>query len=232
MLKNKNRIWTYPLIVMGALLILTSNCKKDKTIINITVTDIDGNIYDTIHIGTQVWLKQNLKATHYTNGDAIANVTDSMAWSNLTTGAYCDYYNTPGNSSTYGNLYNFYALVESRNLCPKGWHVPTNTEWSTLVTYLGGRSVAGGKLKETGTIHWNTPNYGATNETGFTALSGGGRSFLVGSFVNFGEIGYWWSSSEADIYSAWGRKMTSFDIKVYTNGYVKSDGFSVRCIKD
>jgi uncharacterized protein (TIGR02145 family) len=139
-----------------------------------TVTDIDGNIYHTVTIGTQVWMVENLKTTKYRNGDPIPNVTGN-AWAALTTGAYCWYNNDAATyKATYGALYNWYAVADSRNIAPTGWHVPTDAEWTTLTTFLGGESVAGGKLKETGTNHWTSPNTGATNETGFTALPGGG----------------------------------------------------------
>ena len=197
-----------------------------------TVTDIDGNVYDTVHIGSQIWLKENLKVTHYRNGDPIPNVTNNTTWGNLTTGAYCDYNNTPSISATYGKLYNWYTVNDSRNLCPIAWHVPTDAEWTTLTSYLGGENVAGGKLKETDTTHWNPPNTGATNETGFTALPAGSRNY-IGGFQGIGIFGYWWSSTEEiSSVSAWERSMLFNDIAVNRNDYVIESGFSVRCIMD
>lgn len=139
-----------------------------------TVTDYDGNVYQTVLIGDQCWMMENLKVTHYRNGDPIPHVTDGVTWGNLTSGAYCNYNNDEGNVATYGRLYNWYAVDDSRNIAPAGWHVPSDAEWQTLVDYLGGDAVAGGKMKEAGTTHWASPNTGATNESGFTALPGGG----------------------------------------------------------
>lgn len=196
-----------------------------------TVTDIDGNLYHTVIIGTQVWLLENLKVTHYRNGDAIPNVTDGTTWSNLTTGAYCDYNITSSNSSIYGRLYNFYAVVDSRNLCPTGWHVPSDAEWTTLTDYLGGESVVGGILKEIGTIHWASPNTGATNESGFTALPGGFCN-LSGTFGEINDYGWWWSSTQYDPTTAWWRRMYYNYIGVYRDHSGKTNGFSVRCLSD
>ena len=160
-----------------------------------TVTDIDGNLYYAVIIGSQCWMAENLKTTKYRNGDAIPNVTDNTTWSALITGALCNYNNDANNMTTYGRLYNWYAVSDSRNIAPVGWHVPTDVELTTLTDYLGGLSIAGNKLKEPGTTHWASPNTGAVNETGFTALPGGYR-VSSGSFSNLGNNGYWWSSTE------------------------------------
>ena len=196
-----------------------------------TVTDIDGNVYNTVTIGTQVWMVENLKTTKYRDGTSIPNVTDNISWSNLTTGAYCDYSNTPSNSATYGKLYNWYAATNAHNIAPTGWHVPTDADWTTLTTYLGGEGVAGGKLKETGTTHWQSPNIGATNETGFTALPGGYRRYY-GPFVSVGFFGYWWSATENYATFAWSRYMSYDDSDVYRDTDGKELGFSVRCVRD
>ena len=196
-----------------------------------TVTDVDGNIYHTVTIGTQVWLVENLKTTKYNNGDPIANVTDNTAWNGLTTGAYCNYNNDPLNSTTYGYLYNWYAVNDQRKIAPTGWHVPSDAEWTTLTTYLGGESIASGKLKESGLSHWATPNTGATNETGFTALPGGYRD-NNGVFYFVGSTGYWWSYTETYVNYAWYRTMYSYSTTVTRNYCVKTWGNSVRCIKD
>ena len=196
-----------------------------------TVTDIDGNVYHTVTIGTQVWLVENLKTTHYRDGTAIPNVTDGNTWDNLTTGAYCDYDNTPSNSDIYGRLYNWYITTNSHNICPKGWHVPSDAEWTTLITYLGGASVAGGKLKETGTTHWESPNTGATNETGFSALPGGTR-YDDRTFGGIGYYGYWWSSTEYGTDDAWGRDVIYVVSGINRWSYGKTVGLSVRCLKD
>src|ERR1035437_3671045 len=138
-----------------------------------TVTDFDGNVYKTITIGSKTWMAENLKVTHYQNGDPIPNETDATAWSNLTTGAYCDYNYTPSNSITYGHMNNLFSIIDSRTIAPAGLHVPTAIEWDTLINYIGGVSLAGGNLKEIGTTHWTSPNTGATNSSGMTILPGG-----------------------------------------------------------
>jgi len=127
-----------------------------------SVVDIDGNFYHAVAIGTQVWMAENLRTTKYRDGSPIPNVTDSSVWILTTEGAYCNYNNDTTHSNTYGRLYNWYAVIDTRNIAPEGWHVPTQDEWNTLVQFLGGGAVAGGKLKETGTAHWNSPNRGAT----------------------------------------------------------------------
>ncbi|MDO9549310.1 MAG: FISUMP domain-containing protein, partial [Candidatus Marinimicrobia bacterium] len=196
-----------------------------------TVTDIDGNIYKTIKIGTQIWMAENLKVTHYRNGDAIPNVTDDTQWGDLTTEAYCNYDNDANNATTYGRLYNWYAVSDSRNIAPTGWHVPSDAEWQTLVDYLGGDAVAGGKMKEAGTMHWNSPNTGATNESGFSALPGGYRS-IIGQYNYVGYVGFWLSATEYSSSSAWYRHLSYYYSDVGRYGNYKQDGFSVRCVRD
>ena len=129
-------------------------------------------------------------------------------------------------------MYNWYAVVDSRNIAPTGWHVPTDAEWATLITFLGGESVAGGKLKETGTAHWVSPNNGATNSTGFTALPGGPRYDYDGSFGYLGANGYWWSSTAFDATLAWYRNIYYYNVNINHNTDGKKSGYSVRCIKD
>jgi uncharacterized protein (TIGR02145 family) len=220
---------------MGFLLALTHSCKKDDdTNNNIpadTVVDIDGNVYHIVAIGTQDWLVENLKVTHYRNGDAIPNVTIDTLWEKLTTGAYCDYNNTPGNSATYGRLYNWYAVNDNRKIAPTGWHVPTDAEWTILTTFLGGEAVAGAKLKETGTTHWQDPNSGATNENGFTGLPGGSRHF-DGLFDYIGFGGVWWSSTSENDNDSWTRYLDYGNIDVYRDLNLKRHGASVRCVRD
>jgi uncharacterized protein (TIGR02145 family) len=195
-----------------------------------TVTDIDNNIYKTIKIGTQTWMAENLKVTKYRNGDPISNVTNNTTWGSLTTGAYCNYNNEVNNSTTYGSLYNWFAVADKRNIAPTGWHVASDTEWTTLTTYLNGEGVAGGKLKEAGTTHWLNPNTGATNETGFTALSGGCRYREASGY--FGYNGFWWSSTEFGASHGWYRKMNNNNSNVDKYYEFKYIGFSVRCVKD
>ena len=195
--------------------------------------DGDGNLYNVIKIGNQRWLKENLKTTKYNDGTAIPNVTDNTAWVSQVTGAYCDYANNPANSATYGRLYNWYVVTSTnpKNACPVGWRLPTDSEWTTLTTYLGGESVAGGKLKETGTTHWTTPNTGATNETGFTALPGGNRGG-AGTFGNMGGLGFWWTDTEYDANNSMSRYLNFDYAGITRNGYGKNQGFSVRCLRD
>ncbi len=200
-----------------------------------TVTDIDGNVYQTIQIGDQEWMMENLKVTHYSNGDPIPEVTSNSTWCGLNYGAYCNYDNELVNVATYGRLYNWFAVDDSRGISPEGWHVPTDDEWQTLVDYLGGSSVAGGKMKETGTIHWNSPNHGATNESCFTALPGGFRNFDFGDFFHMGSRAFFWSSSDYNsnrAWRAWIRSLYYAYSGVSSSVYIMIYGFSVRCVKD
>jgi len=201
------------------------------------VADIDGNIYKIVKIGEQVWMAENLKTTGYNDGTAIPLVTDSTSWGYLTTPAYCWYDNDKGTyENTYGILYNWYA-VNTGKLCPSGWHVPADEEWTTLTTYLGGGSVAGGKLKSIRTVpephpRWAGTNDSATNITGFTALPGGFRGH-EGGFGFIGSYGAWWTATEKDAGFAISRSMSHKRINnVGRASYQKTVGFSVRCIKD
>jgi uncharacterized protein (TIGR02145 family) len=197
----------------------------------VIISDFDGNTYNVIRIGTQLWTMENLKTTKLNDGTSISYITDNSTWNMYVSPAYCWYSNDEVTyKDLYGALYNWHT-VNTGKLCPTGWHVPSDVEWSTLTTYLGGESVAGGKLKETGIIHWTSPNTGATNETGFSALPGGYRG-LSGTFVNKSNGGYWWSSIEYLTTSAWSTNMR-YNYKDVVFGDVnKQDGFSIRCIKD
>ncbi len=198
-----------------------------------TVTDIDGNIYHTIKIGDQWWMMENLKVTHYRNGDPIPNVPDYPAWMGLTTGAYCEYNNDINNVAAYGRLYNWYTVGDSRNIAPAGWHVPSDAEWQTLVDYLGGEAVAGGKMKEAGTAHWNSPNTGATNESGFTALPGGYRFGDGGDYSDMGYNVFFWSTTERDGYLlVWTLDLNYSSSGAGRGGHTKPGGLTVRCVKD
>jgi uncharacterized protein (TIGR02145 family) len=195
-----------------------------------TVSDIDGNVYDTVIIGTQIWMKENLKVTHYQNGVKIPNVTDSTIWLNTSIGSRC-YYNNDSSlyADVYGALYNWYAVNDSCNICPLSFRVPNNNDWTILKNYLGGTNFVGGKLKEKATIHWHSPNVGATDSVGFTALPGGIRGYL---YMEIGYFGQWWSSTEYNTLSAWFRAIkNNSDILFPVNGG-KGSGFSVRCVKD
>ncbi|MBN2258212.1 MAG: fibrobacter succinogenes major paralogous domain-containing protein, partial [Anaerolineaceae bacterium] len=206
------------------------------------VTDIDGNIYITTKIGDQWWMAENLKVTHYNNGDSISNVTDNSEWGGLTTGAYCNYNNDSTRVSKYGRLYNWYAVDDSRGIAPAGWHVPTDEDWKELEMFLGmSQSDAdiagyrgtdeGGKLKETGTIHWNSPNTGATNSSGFTTLPGGYR-YYVGAFSYMGVHCLLWSSDEGSSTYAWSRELDYGRSGVGRFYDPERNGFSVRCVRD
>jgi uncharacterized protein (TIGR02145 family) len=196
------------------------------------LADIDGNVYTTVTIGTQVWMVENLKTTKYRNGDPIPNVPDGTdyAWYNLTTGAYCWMNNNAASyKAVYGALYNYYAVTDSRYLAPAGWHIPTGDEWRTLLTYIGGAN-SGGKIRETGNAHWQGSNTSATNVTGFTALPGGLAD--IGGFASPGYAGLWWSSTT----DSFGDPL---DTEAYTNSDIfdlmwrsKYDGLSVRCLRD
>jgi uncharacterized protein (TIGR02145 family) len=196
-----------------------------------TITDIDGNLYHTVTIGTQVWMVENLKVTHYRNSDSIPNITDGTEWGSLKTGAYCNYNNDPNNVDAYGRLYNWYVVIDSRKICPAGWHVPTYKDWEILEEYLGGVPIAGGKIKEAGTEHWESPNFGATNESGFTALPGGYRRF-TGKFLFIGYYGYWWSTRAYDINNAWYNYLGYLYSNLNRYWYSKTLGFSIRCVMD
>jgi uncharacterized protein (TIGR02145 family) len=206
---------------------------------SLIVTDVDGNAYHTVTIGTQVWMIENLKVGHYRNGDPIANVTDSAQWIGLTTGAWCYYGNNTSNDDVYGKLYNWYA-VNDGNIAPTGWHVPTYAEWITLATFLGGdppvevgvtvqQAVAGGKMKSTD--FWTSPNTGATNESGFNGLPGGFRRY-DGPFYSVGTFGYWWSFSEKSTSFAWGCTLGYDSGGINIFGGHEAGAFSVRCVKD
>jgi uncharacterized protein (TIGR02145 family) len=210
---------------------ITSNTTVNVTVTR-TVTDIDGNVYRTVKIGDQWWMAENLKVTHYRNGDAIPNVTDNTEWPNLATGACCSYNNAPDSAATWGCLYNWYAVNDTRNIVPAGWHVPTDAEWKVLVDYLGGYSDAGGKMKETGTSHWVDPNIGATNGSGLNALPGGYRNYYGGNFNDLGLYAFFWSSTEYDTGLAWYRYLDSVSSGAYQIYNNQQYGYSVRLVRD
>jgi uncharacterized protein (TIGR02145 family) len=188
------------------------SCKTDDPIVvtpptNIetgTVTDNNGITYKTVKIGNQWWMAENLRSTKFRNGELIPNVTENAEWAQLTTAAYCCYNNNEtANASTYGYLYNWVTAADSRNIAPEGWHVATDADWQTLVTFLGGTYTAGGKMKEAGFAHWVSPNTGATNSSGFTALPTGSRGGRNGEFGWMGLGNDYWSSSSKNPTEAW-----------------------------
>jgi len=193
--------------------------------------DYDGNIYKTVRIGKQTWMAENLRVTHFNDGTPVPYITDVTEWSNLTTPAFSWYGNDSATyAGSYGALYNWYS-VHSGKLCPEGWYVSRDSEWEILTNYLGGKEKAGGKLKDIDTTHWYYPNTGATNETGFTALPGGGRC-TDGIFGNLGLNSIFWTSTEFDDNYALFRNISHYYQEVYGYGSNKKNGFSVRCLKD
>jgi uncharacterized protein (TIGR02145 family) len=224
-----------------AVVIAFSNCSEDKSKDKGTgpspqptgtVTDVDGNTYRTVKIGNQWWMAENLKVKHYRTGAAIPSITDNATWENLASGGHCAYDNEAGNVATYGLLYNWYAAVDSRNIAPDGWHVPSRAEWEILQQFLGGEAAAGGKMKESGTTHWASPNTGATNESGFTALPGGDR-ISTGYFAMKGHKVVFWASTSYSSENAWSLNI-DYDNSGgrISTGFGKRWGFSVRCVKD
>lgn len=200
-----------------------------------TVTDIDGNVYPVVTIGTQVWMAENLKTTRYRDGLGIPLVTDSSTWRNSRLPGFCWYANTTLYKDIFGALYNWFA-VSSGKLAPEGWHVPSDAEWKVLTDFLGGEAVAGGKLKSVGTIevgtsYWYTPNTGASNLSGFSAIAGGAREF-DGAFNYRYSFGFWWTASGDNSETACYRQL-SYNYPDVQRGFINiQDGLSVRCVKD
>lgn len=191
-----------------------------------TVSDIEGNIYKTILINTRVWMAENLKTTKYNDGSYISNIIDDESWNSIATGSYCWFNNDISNKDTYGALYNWYA-VNSGKLCPTGWHIPSHEEWLNMISFIGDLKVAGGRMKEVDTLHWLSPNTGATNESGFTAIPGGIRT-VSGYFEGIGNFSRWWKSSGENVIEI---SFNSGEIKIDV-GCIWRRGLSVRCLKD
>jgi uncharacterized protein (TIGR02145 family) len=198
----------------------------------VNCTDADGNHYSVLQAGAQMWMAENLKTTKYNNSENIPNVSSNSAWSILSTGAYCNYKNTVNidTINTYGRLYNWFTVIDGRNISPAGWHVASDNEWISLINYLGGASYAGGKLKENCSALWQYPNTGATNEIGFTALPGGYR-FLNGTFDEMGGWSIWWTSTSS-VSGAYNRAVFYDQYVLDGEASDRRDGFAVRCIKD
>jgi len=198
------------------------------------IKDMDGNLYNTVQIGTQLWMAEDLKTCKYSDGTPIPLVENYDEWANLELPAYCWYNNDSLNSENYGALYNGYAF-ETEKLCPEGWHVPTDEDWIQLESALEGAENAGIALKEAGTINWKTPNTSASNESGFTALPGGYRSY-TGTFNLKRTFGYWWSSTEKSWYGSTSkvifRGLQYEDRALFRDIAEKNNGFSVRCVKN
>lgn len=197
------------------------------------VKDFDNNDYHVVRVGTQLWTKENLKTTSFTDGTPIPLVSGIAAWQSLSTAGYCWYENNSTEyKDVYGALYNWFTIEEG-NICPEGWHVPTDNDWIILENYLGGSTPAGGKSKETGTVHWKTPNTGATNVSGLTALPGGQR-LDDGTFEHLYYQGFWWTSTvyPSGTTDAWSRRMQHDSDKIFRSNVNKGNGQSVRCVRD
>ena len=214
--------------------VVTSILDADKTITFnfIPCTDGDNNNYPVVEIGTQIWMEENLKTTKYNDEAEIPYKPVANEWKALSSPGYCWYDNdAAANKDIYGALYNWYAATNS-GICPSGWHVPAHTEWTTLINYLGNNIVAGGKLKETGTKHWNSPNTDATNESGFTGLPSGWRN-QDGTFLYIGMNEAWWSTTEYDTDYAYERGLNYESGQAFSVSFnPKKNGYSVRCVKD
>jgi uncharacterized protein (TIGR02145 family) len=240
---KKERIAIAILIITGITLISRGSANDNETGKDnstptdekergITITDRDGNGYRSVTIGKQVWMLENLGVTHYLDGTAIPFVSDNDEWSNLTTGAYCyPAIDSSSHNESYGVLYNFHAVNDSRGICPEGWHVPSATEWRCLIDYLGGIEVAGGKMKENRSGLWKILVTGTTNESGFSAFPAGGRG-RFGSASDEGYYATWWSSTSHNSAYAWHWGLHPDKNSIRSNPGHKSSGFSVRCIKD
>ncbi|MGA2822004.1 MAG: FISUMP domain-containing protein [Bacteroidales bacterium] len=197
-----------------------------KTLVNLNIFS------DSLKIGTQVWMNHNLRVTHYRNGDIIPQVQDPIAWSKLTTGAWCYYNNDQSHSVFDGMLYNWYTVQDPRGLAPAGWHVASNAEWTTLINYVGGAAVGGGNLKDAGTNHWMSPNTGGMNTVLFTATPAGWRGPGAGTFIACGMTGDWWSSTEYNSDNAMDQFIHYNNSTIYNENSTKKCGYSVRCVKD
>lgn len=242
------RIWTCCIIILGLVSIFLTNCKKNEEsnepVSSDNVTDIDGNVYKTVTIGTQVWMAENLRTSKYRNGIPIPQVVNDTDWSKLQTGAQCNYNNDETIVNKYGKLYNWHAVNDSRNIAPVGWHIPTNSEWTTLEFYVAGRIGTSGSVAKAlaSKTDWNTSivvnsvgNNLAKNDTsGFNALPGGFRA-KSGTFNYFGKYAGWWSTTEQEFSkdSVWNRSL-NFEYRIVHRNtyYFKETGFSIRCIKD
>jgi uncharacterized protein (TIGR02145 family) len=210
-----------------------NGCKKDNTTPTTKdltkVIDADGNVYKTVVIGTQEWMAENLKTTKYNNGDPIATTTLDIS-AEIGPKYQWAYGDDATNVDIYGRLYTWFAIADSRNVCPTGWHVPSDAEFETLKTFLGTQSTSGVELKEAGTIHWSAPNTGANNLTGFTALPAGYRT-MTGGYVSLHLSCYLWSASD-NAPLGWGQSMHYNDSLLLRGGYNKQAGVSIRCLRD
>ena len=223
------------LLVLIATSLFLMKCNPHHPVDILTFTDQDANTYPVSFACNQIWSAKNLNTSKYKNGVSIPRVTDPTQWSNLTTGAYCSYNNDPANDAIYGKLYNWYAVHDTINggISPSGWHIASKAEWDTLINCLGGRSIAGGKLKETGLAHWDSTEVSVSNMIGFSSIGNGNRD-STGTYLSLKKIGYYWTSTISDLDS---RK--AFFVNTYSTGistdwgdWKKTDGLAVRLVKD
>jgi uncharacterized protein (TIGR02145 family) len=219
-----------PSICLFLCAFILSAC-SDENSENDCVTDIDGNVYQVVELGSQVWMAENLRCSKYSNGNSIPFVLSVEDWKALESEAYCMFNNDEDMGEEYGYLYNWFAVSEERNICPTGWHVPDYEEWSELILFLGGLPEAGGAMKDTGTLHWEN-NTDATNLSGLTMLPGGYRSYFNGAYNSMGIYGAWWANSEIDRKLAWGIALRYYNAYAYKYHYEKNTALSIRCIKD
>lgn len=220
--------------VFGAFTLLNSSCDKDKdddddNKVPTSVTDIDGNVYQVVTIGDQLWMSENLRVTKLTNGNPIPLFEVDSQWVQGDTMGYCFYDNNPSHGATYGALYNYYA-VETRKLCPEGWRMPSDAEWTKMTDLYGGENNAGGPLKTT--TGWDSPNTGATNESGFNAMPGGMRFNYPGNFYYMGSFANFWTGTVFSSSHAWYRRLRHNQATILRANIDKAYGYSVRCIKD
>ena len=225
------------LFVLLLLSVMMMSCEQDHTTqpgldMN-TVTDIDGNMYETMRVGDKLWMTENLRATRYRNGDPIPVITEGSEWQDLQSGAMSAYSNYEDAAQVYGRLYNWYAVADERGLAPVGWHVATDEEWQMLIDHFGGKDLAGGLLKEAGTSRWQSPNAGPDERSGFCALPGGKRDPQEGAFYGLHAFAHFWTSTENPEYDYAFQRWLGFDrTRVKHTSYLKSAGYSVRCVKD
>ena len=230
----KRRFWLYPSIIISVFFIFLASCKKDTSnIFPDTITDYDGNVYHTVQIGTQTWLRENLVVTHYRNGDSIFNAQDSVFWGNQTAGAFCIYSDSTYNLINYGLLYNWYAASDT-NIAPIGFHVAADSDWNKLITFLGGDSIAGGQMRNFDTTYWYTPNVALTNSADFNAFPSGYRSLDTTAnafqYLNYGA--FWWSATAVDAAHASAWNIYGNTTAIYHDTLSNGWGLGIRCVKN
>jgi len=242
-MRTENKFCIFHFAVVGFFLLLTISCSKSSSQPDILPTsDVDGNVYNTVTIGSQVWMVENLNTTRYNNGDPIPTVTDNTQWATLTSGALCTYNNVTPPNSYYGKLYNWFAVNDPRNIAPPGWHVATNEDWIELENFVASNSGASGSVAKilAAGIDWIIStsvnavgnDLNINNISGFSGLPGGIRSGIDGSFSNFGLTGAWWSSSENNVNTGWRHALNNNQSIVDKSNISKTYGFTVRCVKN